>query len=62
MVEFESSAKMIVNFALTGEKEPPISSEINMVYRVQDIDTLRKYHRYGWKALPSETINKGETQ
>jgi len=59
MVEFESGARMIVNFTSTAD-EPAISSTINMAYRIQEFDPMRNYHRYCWKAKPDHDETGGE--
>jgi len=60
MVEFTSGARMIVNFSSRGDLEPAVGTDVNMVYRIKDVDPLRNYQRYCWKALPVRTKNKGE--
>ncbi|PQA87392.1 3-oxoacyl-[acyl-carrier-protein] synthase III C-terminal domain-containing protein [Hyphococcus luteus] len=59
MVEFESGARMIMNFT-SALDEPPVGSEVSMVYRIQDFDPYRKYHRYSWKARTCVTPYNGE--
>jgi len=61
MVEFESGARMIVNFTGTAH-EPAISGTINMAYRIQEFDPMRNYHRYCWKAKPDRVEAGGEVK
>jgi len=49
MVEFESGARLMVNFT-SSPAEPATGDRVAMVYRIQDFDPTRNLQRYGWKA------------
>ncbi|MFC2950747.1 3-oxoacyl-[acyl-carrier-protein] synthase III C-terminal domain-containing protein [Marinicaulis aureus] len=59
MVEFASGARMIMNFT-SAPDELPVGSEVSMVYRIQDFDQYRKFHRYSWKAKAADAPRNGD--
>ncbi|PQA86279.1 3-hydroxy-3-methylglutaryl CoA synthase [Marinicaulis flavus] len=59
MVEFASGARMILNFT-SAPDEPPVGSEVSMVYRIQEFDPYRKFHRYSWKAKSADGPRNGD--
>lgn len=51
-VDFEGGGRVMMAFADTDADELAVGLPLRMVYRVKDIDRLRGYRRYFWKATP----------
>ena len=51
-VDFEGGSRVMMEFADTDADELAVGLPLRMVYRVKDIDRLRGYRRYFWKATP----------
>ncbi len=51
-IDFEGGGRVMMEFADTDPEELRSGLPVRMVYRVKDIDRLRGYRRYFWKATP----------
>ena len=51
-VDFEGGGRVLMEFADTDVDELAVGSPLRMVYRVKDMDSLRGFRRYFWKATP----------
>jgi 3-hydroxy-3-methylglutaryl CoA synthase/uncharacterized OB-fold protein len=51
-VDFEGGGRVLMEFADTDADELKVGLPVKMVYRVKDIDRLRGFRRYFWKATP----------
>jgi hydroxymethylglutaryl-CoA synthase len=52
MVEFEGGGRMMAEFVDVEEEDVAVGREMEMVFRVKDIDQRRGFKRYFWKATP----------
>ena len=52
MIEFPEGVKMMAQFTSDAAGRVQVGSALRMVLRIKDVDQLRGYHRYFWKAQP----------
>jgi 3-hydroxy-3-methylglutaryl CoA synthase len=51
-VQFDNGARVLMEFADVGPERLEVGTAVRMVYRIKDLDRLRGYRRYFWKAAP----------
>ncbi|HSN70161.1 MAG TPA: zinc ribbon domain-containing protein [Steroidobacteraceae bacterium] len=51
-VALEGGGNAFIEFADTMPGELAVGSEVRFVFRIKDVDRLRRFHRYFWKATP----------
>ncbi len=51
-VDFDSGARVLMEFADTDPGELSVGLQLRMVYRIKDFDRQRGFRRYFWKATP----------
>lgn len=51
-VDFDAGARVLMEFADADVGELAVGTPLAMVYRIKDIDRLRGFRRYFWKATP----------
>lgn len=51
-VQFDNGARLMMEIADVGPAGLAVGEPLNMVFRVKDIDRVRGYPRYFWKATP----------
>jgi 3-hydroxy-3-methylglutaryl CoA synthase len=51
-VAVEAGGNVFIEFADTVPGELGVGARVRFVFRVKDIDRVRSFHRYGWKATP----------
>lgn len=52
-VDFEGGGRVLMDFADVEKGDIDTGTEVEMVFRVKDIDQVRGYRRYFWKATPA---------
>lgn len=52
-VQFENAARLMMEIVDVGPAGLEVGTPLNMVFRIKDIDRLRNYPRYFWKATPA---------
>jgi 3-hydroxy-3-methylglutaryl CoA synthase len=52
-VALEGGGNAFIEFADTMAGELAIGREVEFVFRIKDVDRLRRFHRYFWKAKPA---------
>jgi len=55
MLEFAEGVKMMAQFTSDAAGRTKVGSRMRMVLRIKDVDRMRGYHRYFWKAQPRES-------
>ena len=58
LVQFENGARVLMEMVDVPEGALSVGGELEMVFRVKEIDSIRGYRHYFWKATP--TIAKAE--
>jgi 3-hydroxy-3-methylglutaryl CoA synthase len=53
LVQFESGARVLMELTDFAPEQLAVGAPVRMVYRKKEIDTLRHYHSYFWKASPA---------
>ncbi len=53
LVQFESGARVLMEFADFSADQLQVGAPVRPVYRRKEVDTLRHYHSYFWKAAPA---------
>lgn len=51
-VQFENGARLLMEIVDVGQAGVEVGTALRMTFRVKDVDTLRGYPRYFWKATP----------
>ena len=57
-VDFDGGGRLLMDFTDVEKGDIDTGVEVEMVFRIKDVDSLRGYRRYFWKATP--TANKSE--
>ena len=52
-VQFDNAARLMMEIVDVGPAGLEVGTPLNMVFRIKDIDRLRNYPRYFWKATPA---------
>ena len=55
MLEFTEGVKMMAQFTSDAAGRTKVGSRMRMVLRIKDVDRIRAYHRYFWKAQPRDS-------
>ncbi|MBY4595234.1 hydroxymethylglutaryl-CoA synthase family protein [Ottowia caeni] len=53
-VQFENSARLMMEIVDVGPAGLEVGTPVNMVFRIKDMDKARQYPRYFWKATPAK--------
>lgn len=53
LVQFENGARMPMEFVDVGSRSIDIGAEVEMRFRIKEIDRTRGYRHYFWKATPA---------
>lgn len=53
-VDFEGGGRLLMDFTDVQKGDIDTGSELEMVFRIKDIDQARGYKRYFWKAMPTQ--------
>lgn len=56
-IDFESGARVLMEFTDTDQEELHSSLSVRMVYRIKEFDAKRGFRRYFWKATPVRSIS-----
>ncbi len=56
-VDFEGGGRLLMEFTDVSPGDIDNGSQVEMVFRVKDVDELRGYKRYFWKAKPLSVSN-----
>jgi 3-hydroxy-3-methylglutaryl CoA synthase/uncharacterized OB-fold protein len=61
-IDFQSGARVLMEFTDTDQEELHSSLPVRMVYRIKEFDTKRGFRRYFWKATPvrSNSVEQGK--
>lgn len=54
-IDFEGGGRILMEFTDVAKGEVQTALEVEMVFRIKDIDDLRGFKRYFWKATPVHT-------
>ena len=57
LIDFEEGGRLLMDFTNIGPGGIEVGEAMRMVFRVKDIDSVRGFARYFWKATP--TISSG---
>ncbi len=57
-VDFEGGGRLLMDFTDVEKGDIETGTELEMVFRIKDIDELRGYKRYFWKAVPTHYQDK----
>lgn len=52
LVQFDNGARMPMEFVDVGNRALDVGTPLEMAFRVKEIDTMRGYRQYFWKAVP----------
>ena len=58
VVDFTSGARTMLNFT-SSKDEPRVGDTVTLAFRIQEVDQMRKFHRYSWKAIATPTSENG---
>ena len=58
-IGFEGGANILMQFTDTAEGETKVGNRVSMQFRIKDIDRVRDFRRYFWKAVPQEDVAYG---
>lgn len=53
-VDFEGGGRLLMDFTDVEKGDIDTGTEVEMVFRIKDVDELRGYKRYFWKAVPTQ--------
>jgi len=56
-IDFESGARVLMEFTDTDQEELHSNLPVRMVYRIKEFDAKRGFRRYFWKATPVRSIS-----
>ena len=59
-VDFVGGGRVLMDFTDVQKGDIDTGTEVEMVFRIKDIDSLRHYKRYFWKATPVQHTSKEE--
>lgn len=59
MIEFAGGGRMMMDFTDMHAADLEVGASMRMVFRIKDIDTMRGFTRYFWKAAPSGKAARG---
>jgi len=51
-IDFEGGGRILMEFTDIAKGEVESGTQMEMVFRIKDVDELRGFHRYFWKATP----------
>lgn len=54
LVQFDNGARVLMEYADFTPEQLRVGASVRSVYRKKEIDTLRHYHSYFWKAAPDQ--------
>lgn len=54
-IDFEGGGRLLMEFTDVARGEVQTALEVEMVFRIKDVDDLRGFKRYFWKATPVQT-------
>jgi uncharacterized OB-fold protein len=54
VVDFDEGGRLMVDFTNVDADRVAVGMPMKMVFRIKDIDRMRKFTRYFWKATPTE--------
>ncbi|VVP20922.1 hypothetical protein PS900_03848 [Pseudomonas fluorescens] len=54
-IDFDGGGRILMEFTDVGKGEVETAMEVEMVFRIKDVDDLRGFKRYFWKATPVHT-------
>jgi len=54
LVQFENGARVLMEMVDVREGALSVGSDVEMVFRVKEIDSIRGYRHYFWKATPQD--------
>jgi 3-hydroxy-3-methylglutaryl CoA synthase len=54
MVQFEEGGRWMMDFTDVEADRLTVGMRMRMMFRIKDVDTQRGFHRYFWKAAPTE--------
>jgi len=57
-VEFSSGARVLMEFTDSVPEDLAVGTELKMAFRIKEIDTLRGFRRYFWKATPQQSTKE----
>jgi 3-hydroxy-3-methylglutaryl CoA synthase len=61
-VDFDGGGRILMEFTDVAKGDVEAGTEVEMVFRVKDIDERRGYTRYFWKATPVSPASLGKSQ
>ncbi|MGB3067711.1 MAG: 3-oxoacyl-[acyl-carrier-protein] synthase III C-terminal domain-containing protein [Ottowia sp.] len=53
-VQFDNTARLMMEIVDVGPSGLEVGTPVNMVFRIKDMDRVRQYPRYFWKATPAQ--------
>lgn len=59
-VDFEGGGRILMEFTDVAVGDIDVGVEVEMVFRIKDIDELRGFRRYFWKATPVRSVTTPE--
>lgn len=54
-IDFEGGGRILMEFTDVGKGDVQTAMKVEMVFRIKDVDDLRGFKRYFWKATPMHT-------
>ncbi|XAH21555.1 OB-fold domain-containing protein [Xylophilus sp. GW821-FHT01B05] len=61
-VDFDGGGRILMEFTDVAQGDIDTGTEVEMVFRIKDIDELRGFTRYFWKATPVRTPSSSPTE
>jgi 3-hydroxy-3-methylglutaryl CoA synthase/uncharacterized OB-fold protein len=61
LVQFDNGARILMEFVDVPENSLKVGVELEMLFRVKEIDTVRGYRHYFWKATPKVKHEEAST-
>jgi uncharacterized OB-fold protein len=52
LVQFDNGARVLMEMVDVDPAKFDVGTPLRMVYRIKEVDSLRHYNRYFWKAAP----------
>ena len=53
MLHFAEGVKLMAQFTSDAAGRVQVGTRLRMVFRIKDVDRIRGYQRYFWKAQPA---------